>query len=100
GGFYVMGNRFDAARGSWSGVFQVAGGPLNVLAVPVPLLYAGGTGVVVWNTLAGIVAQRLDAAGHLMGDFISISFNTDGSTEPALAVDAAGNTLVIWRDGP
>jgi hypothetical protein len=100
-GFYLMANRYDAANGSWSGVFQVSGALLNAVTPPAPLLYPDGTGVVVWNVntnFGTLVAQRLDAKGLLEGSLITVGQGNVVRVEPAAFADAAGNTFIVWRD--
>jgi hypothetical protein len=96
-GFYILANRYDARRGSWSGAFPVSGDSFNVVAPPAPLLYPDGTGVVVWNKYGeNLVAQRLDAQGLLKGSLITVGQGNLVAVEPALAADAAGNTYIVW----
>jgi hypothetical protein len=100
-GFYIMANRYDAASGAWSGVFQVRGDLFNAVALPAPLLYPDGTGVVVWNVntnFGSLVAQRLDAKGLLKGSLIAVAGGNVVTVEPAAFADAAGNTFIVWRD--
>jgi hypothetical protein len=100
-GVYLMANRYEARSGSWSGVFQVSADLSNAVATPAPLLYPDGTGVVVWDTYKEaplIVAQRLDAQGHLQGGLITAGGGNLVTVEPAVAADAAGNTFIAWRD--
>jgi hypothetical protein len=66
-----------------------------------------GNFVVVWRTEAdqdgsysGIMARRYDSAGAPQGGEFVVSQTTLGyQTNPAVAMDAAGNFVVAWNDG-
>jgi hypothetical protein len=63
---------------------------------------AEGNAVVVWTSLhfshQGIFAQRLDAAGVAQGpEFQVNSYTTSTQEEPTVAMDAAGNFVVVWE---
>jgi hypothetical protein len=66
---------------------------------------ADGRFVVSWRSyyadgsLAGIVAHRFDASGSPLGaDFVANTYTTGFQGAGDLAVDAAGNFVVVWED--
>src|SRR5690349_3284452 len=106
GGQGIFAQRFSAA-----GVAQ--GGELHVnmftpfdQSAPTVAIDADGDFVVAWQdvaqegTDAGIYAQRYDAAGNALGgNFHVNSFTTGGQLHPAVAMDAAGDFVIVW-DSP
>ncbi len=62
----------------------------------------GGDFVVTWTTSAGtggIHAQQFDASGTPVGGEIQVSmFGVRSQDSPAVARDAAGNFVVVWKD--
>jgi hypothetical protein len=63
-----------------------------------------GDFVVVWESngqVAGqdVFARRYNAAGMALGptEFLANAHTTGGQTDPAVAIDAAGNFVVVWR---
>jgi len=62
-----------------------------------------GRSVVVWqdqfdasNTDSDIKAQIFDGAGHKIGGEITVAATSSRETEPAVAMDARGNFVVVW----
>jgi hypothetical protein len=63
-----------------------------------------GNFIVVWRSLGqdgsgdGVFGQRYDAAGAAVGsEFRVNTYTTIGQREPAVAVDPAGNFVVVWQ---
>ena len=71
-------------------------------------LDAGGNFVVVWESTGqdgdqgGIYGQRFDSSGAAIGDEFRVNTTTTGNqTYASVAMDAAGNFLVVWSgNGP
>ena len=126
GGFVVVwesGGYYGSQDGSYDGVFgqrfSVAGTPLGtefqvntyttgVQAFPAIAAGPAGTFVVVWQSgsyyygaqdgsRSGIFGQRYDAAGLPIGAEFQVNTYTTGfQQEPNVAVDPAGNFVVVW----
>lgn len=102
----VFARRFDAAGNALGGEFRV-----NVTASanerrPSIAMSASGTFVIAWHAgdPAGVLstfdihARRFDAAGNALGGEFRVNTTTaDGQLRPALAMDAAGNFVVVWQ---
>jgi hypothetical protein len=74
-----------------------------------PAVAAAGNGtfVVVWTSVqdgsyGGVFGQRFDAAGARLGGEFQVNVHTTGAQSgPAVAADAAGGFIVVWRgSGP
>ena len=68
---------------------------------------AAGNFVVVWDSYGqdgseeGIFGQRYDSSGAKVGtEFIANTYTTDEQEDPGLAVDSAGNFVVVWYSNP
>jgi hypothetical protein len=107
----VVGRRFDASGGSLGGEFQVAtyAFPLAFASQYAPAVDsdADGNFVVVWQTRVTIIApavthisgQSFDAGGNRLGsEFIAEEFTNGGRGSPDVALDGAGNFLVVWTN--
>lgn len=102
----VFARRFDAAGNALAGEFQV-----NVTATanerrPSIAMSAAGAFVIAWHAgdPSGVVgsfdvhARRFDAAGNALGGEFRVNTTTpDGQLRPAVAMDAAGNFVVVWQ---
>ena len=71
-----------------------------------PAVVADGAGgfVVVWQSpdglAEGIFGQRYDSSGAPLGPEFRVNTNTANSqTRPTIAVDSAGNFVVVWQGG-
>ncbi|HEX2973839.1 MAG TPA: SdrD B-like domain-containing protein [Tepidisphaeraceae bacterium] len=71
---------------------------------PVVAMAPSGESVIVWTSLGqdgsdgGIYAQRCDAAGQPQGGEFRVNTTTLGDqTMPAVAMDAAGNFVIVWQ---
>jgi hypothetical protein len=65
--------------------------------------HATGNFVVVWHGTGqgddyGIFAQRYDSNGAALGSELRVnSYTTDSQADPAVAMDASGNFVVVWQ---
>jgi hypothetical protein len=60
-------------------------------------LVAWEQGVSLGEVALGILARRFDSSGMPAADEFDVTDDT-GTSEPNVATDAAGNSLVVWRD--
>ncbi|HEV8581045.1 MAG TPA: hypothetical protein VGX68_18420 [Thermoanaerobaculia bacterium] len=102
-GSNMLARRFDGPSGTWAKEMKVeapfGGQPMG----SAPLLYPEGDGAVVFGDIRavdyGVFAQRLDAAGSLLGEVVLIGEGFaafDALDEPGAAIDGTGNAFVIW----
>jgi hypothetical protein len=103
-GFGAFGQRFDAAGTRLGGEFQVNTYTTDEQVYPRVAVDPQGRFVVVWasngpdGNLFGIFGQRFDAAGAPVGgEFQVNTYTTAYQIRPAIAMDAAGNFVVVWR---
>jgi hypothetical protein len=101
----IVGQRFDAAGAAVGGEFQV-----NVFTTggqhgPVVGRASDGRFVVSWTSWffdgseSGIAARRFDASGNPLGDELLVNTYTTGvQVLGDVAVDAAGNFVVVWEE--
>lgn len=97
----VLGQRFDAAGLPIGGEFQVNTTMTNLM-YPRVAIDAAGNFVVVWMSVqqeGGIIARRLDASGVPLGGEFQVTTVTSGiEFEPDVAMNPAGDFLVVWRN--
>jgi len=100
----LLGWRFDAGGQPLGPSFQVDTGGFPVQAAVAASL--SGRSVAVWSAFTGqemqIVAQLFDAGGRKHGGPIAVSLPAHlsdavrGPRDPDIALDAAGNFVVVW----
>jgi hypothetical protein len=100
----VFGQRFDAAGAARGGEFRVNTETASSQSTPAAASDPEGNFVVVWTSgdgdVSGIFGQRFDAAGAAVGgEFLVNTYTTASQRNPALAVDAGGNFVVVWWSG-
>ena len=100
----VFGQRYDAAGAPLGGEFQVNSYTTQIQSKPALAMEDSGNFIVVWESngqdgsIFGIFGQRFDSAGVPQGsEFPVNSFTTASQGTPAVAVDAAGNFVVVWQ---
>jgi hypothetical protein len=100
----VFGQRYDTAGAAVGGEFRVNTYTTSMQYLPAVAMDAAGTFVVVWQSYTqdgsgfGIFGQRYDAAGAAVGgEFRVNTYTTNGQYLPAVAMDAAGNFVVVWE---
>jgi hypothetical protein len=99
----IFGQRFDAAGTPQGPEFQVSSYTTGGQRYPSVGMDASGNFVVAWTDIyqagaPGIVAQRYDATGARQGDEFWIeSYTTGSQVRPSVAVDGAGNFVVVWE---
>jgi hypothetical protein len=102
-GFGVFGRRFDSTGAALGAEFQVNTYTSGDQARPAVASDADGDFVVVWLSVQndamldtlGVFAQRFSSSGARSGAELT-SYTTDLAHEPAVAMDASGNLLVVW----
>jgi hypothetical protein len=100
----VFGRRYDAAGLPLGGEFRVNTYTTGVQYRPAVAIDARGDFVVMWSSTgqdgsnAGVFGQRYDAAGTALGsEFRVNSYTTGDQYRPAVAMDPAGNFVVVWQ---
>jgi hypothetical protein len=106
-GYGIFGQRFDAAGAPVGGEFQVNTYTTHVQRFPAVAAGAAGTFVVVWQSQFqepggvsgyGIFGRRYDATGAPTGGEFQINtYTTDQQERPRVAMDTAGNFVVVWQ---
>jgi hypothetical protein len=109
GGSGVFARRYDSAGLPLGGEFQVNTYTTRDQDEPAVAADATGDFVVVWRSFydffapgqdgsdSGVFAQRYDSAGAVQGvEFQVNTYTTADQIQPAVALDAAGNALVVW----
>ncbi len=103
----IQGQRFDSAGTFVGDQFQInTYTPLEQLE-PAVAVDAGGDFVVVWGSYGSsgsdssnwsIQGQRFDSAGAQVGDQFQVNtYTTSTQVNPAVAADADGDFVVVWR---
>jgi hypothetical protein len=105
----VFGRRYDAAGSPLGGEFQVNAYTTDDQYGPAVAMDAAGNFVVVWTSVGavtgtgqdgsfhGVFGRRYDSAGVPQGgDFQVNTYTTEVQADPAVAVDGAGNFVVVW----
>jgi hypothetical protein len=99
----IFGQRYDAAGIPQGSEFQVNTYTTDDQAAPAVAMDALGNFVVVWEGYLedgdrwGIFGQRYDAAGARQGsEFRANTYTTQSQSVPSVAVDGAGNFVVVW----
>jgi hypothetical protein len=100
----LLGRRFDAGGQPLGPAFRVDTGGFPVQAAVAASL--SGRSVVAWSAFSGqemqIVAQLFDAGGRKHGGPVAVSASAllsdsvRGPRDPDIALDAAGNFIVVW----
>ena len=106
GSYDIWARRFDAA-GTPGAEFRVNSYTTGFQSGPSVAMDGGGIFVVVWSSPSpdpgagyDIFAQRYDASGAAQGPQFRVNATTTGHQGPgAVAMDAAGNFVVVWT-GP
>jgi hypothetical protein len=107
----VAGRRFDAA-GSPVALQQLIRDPLLFAGYPAIAVGSGGDYVAFWNEYVssdpvtpgaapitlGLRGQRFDSSGNPLGSLIETDEFGLGGTPVSVAMDAAGNFVVIWSN--
>ncbi len=100
----VFGQRFDATGAKAGGEFEISKYPSSNGAVPAVASDAAGRFVVVWTPYAqdgdsdAVFGQRFDAAGAKVGSAFQVNtYTTSSQGYPSIAMDRAGNFVVVWE---
>jgi hypothetical protein len=99
-GFDVLARRYDGPSGTWSGEVSLSAPFGSFQFRSSPVLYPEGDGAVVFGDLGTtdfvLFVQRLDSEGKLLEQAHEIGKAFTGFGDPDVAVDSAGNALVVW----
>src|SRR5262245_43802975 len=103
-GYGVFGQRFDSAGNRLGTEFQVNTYTTEYQAYPTVAMNESRQFVVSWHSYGqdgdnyGILAQRYDAEGAPLTAEIPVNtYTTDSQHAPSVAIDAAGNFVVVWN---
>jgi hypothetical protein len=104
--YVIRGRRYDASGTAVGAEFQVGSAGTDRQYNPAVAVDPAGGFLVIWEgrnlsanfaDYSGIFAQRYDASGRPLGEELQI--NGDASyfaVSPAMAMDSAGNLVVVW----
>lgn len=98
----IWANRYDAATGAWESATLIETGNVGLAEAPHVAVDAGGNAVAVWTYFDGarydILATRYAAGGGGWDPVTpSLTATATGSGDaPRVALDGAGNALVVW----
>lgn len=102
-GWNVYGQRYDAAGNTLGGEFQVNTYAGDGQLWSTVAMNDGGDFVVTWSSFGqdgsadGVFGKRFDAAGNALGGEFQINTHTsDYQRFSTVAMDSAGNFVVIW----
>jgi hypothetical protein len=103
-GYGIIGRRYSSAGTPLDGEFQVNTYTTNYQGEGVVAVDRSGNFVVVWTSYQqdgssdGIVGRRFSSTGApLAGEFVINTYTTNSQLLPAVAIDGAGNFVVVWR---
>jgi hypothetical protein len=107
-GHGVYARQFDSNGEGLGNEFRVNTFTTNNQLFPSVAIDADGDFVVAWQSQAqdgsgtGIFAQRFSSSGAPAGpEFIVNTYTSDGQDAPSVAMDAAGNVIIVWESfGP
>ncbi|MEM6471421.1 MAG: LamG-like jellyroll fold domain-containing protein, partial [Planctomycetota bacterium] len=101
----IYGQRYDADGNAVGGEFLINTTTAGNQREPSVAMDSNGDFVVVWSgngpgDSAGIFGQRFDAAGVAQGGefLVNTTDNPSGEVLPSVAMDDAGNFVVVWTD--
>jgi hypothetical protein len=100
----IIGRRYDAAGAPQGMEFVVNSYTSSLEDMPSVAAGPSGSFVAAWRSVlqdlsgGGVFAQRFDGAGTALGaEFRANSFTPGDQIEPAVAVDASGGFVVVWK---
>jgi hypothetical protein len=101
-GFSVHGQRYDSSGAAQGTEFQVNTYTTGGQHHPAVAADPAGNFLVVWDygnfAFQEIQGQRYDSSGAAQGtEFQVNTYTTSDQVNPAVAADAAGNFVVVWR---
>ncbi|MBW2496443.1 MAG: DUF4347 domain-containing protein, partial [Deltaproteobacteria bacterium] len=103
-GFGIYGQRYDTSGNPVGSEFQINTTETGDQSDPVIAMDANGDFVVVWQSADqdgdswGIYGQRYDASGTALGsEFLINTATSNEQTSPDIAMDDAGNFVVVWQ---
>jgi hypothetical protein len=105
----IQGQRYNSSGAAQGGQFQVNSYTTGHQSLPVVAMDSNGRFVVVWTTylesvgndISGLSLQgrRFDSNGLAQGsDFQVNTYTTRDQHQPAVALDADGDFVVVWRN--
>jgi hypothetical protein len=100
----IFGQRYDSSGAVVGSEFQVNTYTTDSQRYPSVAADVAGNFVVVWSgddedgDSYGIFGQRYDSSGAMVGSEFQVNtYTSDSQREPAVAIDGAGNFVVVWR---
>ncbi|MFO1430153.1 MAG: hypothetical protein U1F76_08445 [Candidatus Competibacteraceae bacterium] len=102
----ILAQRYNAAGVAQGSEFQVNTTITSTQGQPAVAMDAAGDFVIAWGSYGldgsqwNIYAQRYNAAGEPQGDEFQVNtYTTNDQFDPAVAMDAAGDFVVVWQSG-
>jgi Domain of unknown function (DUF4347)/Bacterial Ig domain/SMP-30/Gluconolactonase/LRE-like region len=103
-GWGIYARRYDNSGNALTGEFRVNTATAQDQLYPTVAMNATGSFVITWSSHDqapnnwNVYARRYDAAGAAMGGAIPVNSTTNKDQEfSTVAMDAAGNFVVVWR---
>jgi hypothetical protein len=101
-GIGIYAQRYNAAGVAQGSEFRVNTTTTDTQFVPAVAMDSAGDFVIVWQTLVGaatdIYAQCYSASGSPNGsEFLVNTYTTSGQQNPSVAMDDAGDFVVVWH---
>ena len=100
----IQGQRYDSSGAPVGGEFQINTYTTSTQDEPEVAMDSQGNFVVVWSgggtdtSSSGISGQRFDSDGNPVGGQFQVNtYTTDSQDRPAVAMDPAGNFVVVWE---
>jgi len=97
----ILARIYNAAGVSQGNVISVVEGSFLNPATPALAMDSAGDFVITWssyNTSNDVFASRYSAAGTALGNSFPVNTHTTGNQQlPAVAMDAAGDFVIVWE---
>jgi hypothetical protein len=99
----IFGQMFDASAAPVGSEFQVNSMTTDTQRLPSVAMDPSGNFVVVWSAYDlqnhfDVWGRQFDGSGNPIGpDFLVNSYTSGHQTDPSVAIDGAGNFVVVWH---
>ena len=100
--WHIWANRYDAGTNAWGTATMLDSGA-NDAGQPQVAVDGNGNAIVVWNQVDGSFVNHIWASRYASGIWSAAELietdTTEGAGFPAIAMDPAGNAIVVWHLG-